>query len=51
MIGYLDKKQTEGFFMEPESEGQLRFAHTGDLAKYDEEGKLYYVDRLKEIIK
>ncbi len=51
MIGYLDKRQTEEFFIEPEVDGELRFARTGDLGMYDKDGKLYYVDRLKEIIK
>ncbi len=27
------------------------FGHTGDMAYYDKEGTLFYVDRLKEIIK
>jgi fatty-acyl-CoA synthase len=43
-----------GYFKEEEKTAQtLRggWHHTGDLGKYDEEGYLYFVDRLKDMIK
>ena len=46
MLGYLKKpKETKNFF---DKDG---FAHTGDLVFYDENGDIYYVDRMKELIK
>ena len=46
MIGYLNRPEEEAKFR-----GKDGFNHTGDLAKYDEEGILYYEGRLKELIK
>jgi len=47
MLGYFHHpEKTKDFFVE---EGQL--AATGDLGYYDEDGKLYFVDRIKEMIK
>lgn len=46
MTGYLNRyDETEEFY---DDEG---FAHMGDLGYYDEEGKLFYKERIKELIK
>ena len=46
MTGYLNRyDETKEFYDE---EG---YAHMGDLGYYDEEGKLYYQERIKELIK
>ena len=46
MKGYLNREvETQKFF---DSDG---FAHVGDLVTYDEEGKIYYIERIKEMIK
>lgn len=46
MLGYLKRpKETADYF---DKEG---FGQTGDLGYYDENGKLFFVDRLKELIK
>jgi len=46
MTGYLNRyEETKEFYDE---EG---FAHMGDLGYYDEEGKLFYKERIKELIK
>ena len=46
MKGYLNRyNETQEFY---DKEG---FAHMGDLGYYDEEGKLYYKERIKELIK
>ena len=46
MLGYLNRpKHTKEFF---DSDG---FARTGDLGYYDDEGDIFFVDRLKELIK
>ena len=44
MIGYLNKPKSDIF----DDEG---FIMTGDLGYYDENGVLYYVDRVKELVK
>jgi len=44
MLGYLNKPKSAYYDFEG-------FGRTGDLGYYDEEGKLYYVDRMKELIK
>ena len=44
MNGYLNKPRSDYF----DHEG---FGVTGDLGYYDENGALYYVDRIKELIK
>ena len=46
MKGYLNREdETSKYF---DSDG---FAHIGDVVKYDEEGRIYYIERLKEMIK
>ena len=46
MKGYLNRDdETKKFF---DSEG---FAHLGDVIKYDKDGKIYYIERFKEMIK
>ena len=46
MKGYLNRDdETKKFF---DSEG---FAHLGDVIKYDNDGKIYYIERFKEMIK
>lgn len=46
MLRYLKRpKQTKEYF---DSDG---FAHTGDLGFYDENGEIFFVDRMKELIK
>ena len=42
---FLFKAETAAFF---DAEG---YVHTGDLARYDENGILYFEGRLKELIK
>lgn len=44
MIGYLNRPKSDFF----DDEG---FGMTGDLGYYDEDGVLYYVDRVKELVK
>ncbi len=45
MKGYLNlPEETSAFF------GKDGFVHTGDLARYDEDGVLYYEGRLKELV-
>ncbi len=47
MRGYLDlPDETEEFFGWGDG-----FARTGDLGYYDKEGQLFFVDRIKELIK
>jgi long-subunit acyl-CoA synthetase (AMP-forming) len=46
MKGYLNREdETRKFF---DSDG---FAHVGDIVKFDQEGKIYYIERFKEMIK
>jgi long-subunit acyl-CoA synthetase (AMP-forming) len=46
MKGYLNREEeTRKFF---DSDG---FAHIGDIVKYDETGRIYYIERFKEMIK
>ena len=46
MLRYLKRpKQTDEYF------DSDRFAHTGDLGFYDENGEIFFVDRMKELIK
>ena len=46
MLGYLERPEaTKQYFDEH------GFGRSGDLGYYDEEGRLYYVDRMKELIK
>ncbi len=46
MKGYLNREEeTRKFF---DSDG---FAHIGDIVKYDESGRIYYIERFKEMIK
>jgi 4-coumarate--CoA ligase len=46
MLRYLKRpKQTEEYF-DPDG-----FSHTGDLGYYDENGEIYFFDRMKELIK
>ncbi len=46
MLLYLNRpKETKEYF---DFEG---FGHSGDMGYYDEEGTIFYVDRIKEIIK
>ena len=44
MIGYLNRPKSDVF----DNEGYIM---TGDLGYYDENGVLYYVDRVKELVK
>ncbi|XP_033228925.1 luciferin 4-monooxygenase-like [Belonocnema kinseyi] len=46
MLGYCDNPKATKSAIDQEN-----WLHTGDLAYYDEDGKLYIVDRLKELIK
>jgi len=46
MKGYMnDKKATE------DANDSEEWLHTGDIALYDEDGCIFIIDRLKEIIK
>lgn len=47
MLGYWKRDPTEGFI---EIDGE-RYVRTGDLGYMDEEGYIYIVDRVKEVIK
>ena len=44
-----------GYLKRPEETAELidveGFGHTGDLGYYTEKGDIYYVDRMKELIK
>jgi 4-coumarate--CoA ligase len=46
MIGYLERPEDNANYFD--SEG---FGRSGDIGYYDEDGKIYYVDRMKELIK
>lgn len=46
MKGYIDNPEATANTID--NDGWL---HTGDLAKYDEEGSLFFVDRLKDIMR
>ncbi len=46
MLEYLNRPKETGQYFDFEG-----FGHTGDMGYYDDEGKMHYVDRLKEIIK
>jgi acyl-CoA synthetase (AMP-forming)/AMP-acid ligase II len=46
MAGYLDDPEANAMTVEPEG-----WLHTGDIGHADDEGYLYVVDRLKELIK
>ncbi len=48
MQGYLNHPEETRRFFHGSPDGFMR---TGDVAKYDKEGQLYYVDRIKELIK
>ncbi len=50
MLGYLDAAENRSFFLDPDNDG-LVYGRSGDLGRYSEEGNLYFVDRIKEIIK
>jgi 4-coumarate--CoA ligase len=46
MVKYLNRpKETAEYF---DNEG---FGHTGDLGYYTEDGEIFFVDRIKELIK
>ena len=46
MLGYLKNDEANQGFLDEEG-----FARTGDICHYDEQGTVYYVDRMKELIK
>jgi acyl-CoA synthetase (AMP-forming)/AMP-acid ligase II len=46
MRGYLNAEEATGKVLEPDG-----FLHTGDLGHVDDNGELYIVDRIKELIK
>ena len=46
MLGYLNRPKETNEYIDFEG-----FGHTGDIGYYDENGDIYYVDRLKELIK
>lgn len=46
MKGYLNAEEATRAVLEPDG-----FLHTGDLGRFDDNGELYLVDRIKELIK
>jgi len=46
MKGYLNRKKANDEFFDEEG-----FGHTGDLGYYDDKGTIFFVDRLKELVK
>lgn len=48
MLGYMDAEENERVFLE---RGGRRWFRTGDMARVDEDGYFYFVDRIKDLIK
>lgn len=46
MLGYLNREEETRRFFDPQGYGR-----SGDIGYYDTDGKIYYVDRIKELIK
>ncbi len=46
MQGYINRPEDTAAFWDDEG-----FGHTGDIGYYTEDGRLCYVDRMKELIK
>ena len=46
MMGYLNRAEATAETIMPDG-----FLRSGDLARYDEDGHIYILDRLKELIK